>query len=157
MFLALRGILWLIVVLLLAFHPGNVPPAQWWLAIAFLVSTLLFPLLPKAWFQNPRVGYSVFLLDTLGLTVMFYSTFGTETSLVLLYYLTVFMATLGGGLINSVGAAVVVAALFVWLRRDVHSSMFNDPGSLLNIPLFFATSISCGYLAEQAKAFARLR
>jgi PAS domain S-box-containing protein len=94
----------------------------------------------------------VFLADTIGLTVLLYSILGTTTSLVLLYYLTVFMATIGGSLKNSLAAAVVVTALFFWLRLEAHTSML-DPGSLLNIPLFFVTSVSCGYLAERVRAY----
>jgi PAS domain S-box-containing protein len=153
MFLALRGILWLIVALLLTLHPGEVSPAQWWLAIIFLTSTVFFHFLPAKWFRDPRIGYSLFLLDTAGLTVMLYAVFGAATSLVLLYYLTVFMATVGGGLKNSVAAAVVVTALFIWLRLEAHASIFTDPGTLMNIPLFFAAAVSCGYLAEQTRVY----
>jgi PAS domain S-box-containing protein len=97
----------------------------------------------------------VFLLDTVGLTALLYSSVGvgTGTPLLLLYYLTIFMATIGGGLKNSVAAAVVVTALFIWQRRDAQTSIFMDPGSFLNIPLFFATSITCGYLAERIRAY----
>src|SRR5579863_10387470 len=111
-FFELRGLLGFVLLALLATHPGPIAPKLWLLVIVFLLSNLAILLLPAASFRNPAVDYAVFFLDITVLTVFFFSVSGVQSDTLLLYYLTVFMATLGADLRKSVGIAIVAAALY---------------------------------------------
>ena len=103
----LRGVLWLVIVSLLVFKSGPVSPGAWLVATGFLVSSVLLFFLPAGWFRNPNVGYLVFFFDIAGLTVILRSVSGMSSATLMLFYLTVFMATAGEDLRKSVGVAVV--------------------------------------------------
>jgi PAS domain S-box-containing protein len=155
-FFELRGVLGFVVSGLLVLNPTLVAAPLWLLGIGFLASNLVIRILPHSWFQRPLVAYGVFFLDMVGLTILLWSISGVDSELLLLYYLTVFMATLGEGVRRSVGIAVVVSALYVWLHLSRGGSFLGDAQALMSIPLFFVTAVSCGYLAQQVRAQKRL-
>jgi PAS domain S-box-containing protein len=151
-FFALRGVLAITVVVIVAFHRGQVPHKLWMLGTAFLVYDLVVPFLPLSWFRTPGVTYGVFFFDLGVLTVLLYSVSAVESESLLLYYLTVFIATVGRDVRKSIGIAVVVGALYIWLRLNQPGTLVADPGTLVRLPLFFVTAISCGHLAQDLHA-----
>ena len=148
-FFLLRGVLAVTVMALIIFHHALAAPALWFLGISFLVSNLATPFLPLSWFKTPAVSYGIFFFDMGYLTLLLYSVSGRESETLLLYYLTVFMATVGKDVRKSVAIGVVVGALYVWLRLNHPHNLFHDPEELVRIPLFFVTAVSCGYLAQE--------
>jgi two-component system cell cycle sensor histidine kinase/response regulator CckA len=150
--LQLRGVLWLVIAGLLVFRPGPVSPGVWLIATGFLASSLLLAFLPSTWFRNPNISYVVFFLDMTGLTIILRSASPMGSTTLMLFYLTVFMATSGEDLRKSVGVAVVVAALYLWLDMTKSGKFTLDAEGLLHIPLFFTTAAACGYLAQEVRA-----
>ncbi|MHB8654065.1 MAG: hypothetical protein ACYDA9_09320 [Terriglobia bacterium] len=154
-FFELRGVLSFVLLGLLVTHPTPVAPKIWLLVVAFLFSDFVILFLPAKIFRNPVVGYAVFFLDILVLTVFFFSVSGVQSDTLLLYYLTVFMATLGADLRKSVGIAIVAAALYLGFHLGVEANSLWDPEVLMHVPLFFITAISIGYLAQEVGAHKR--
>jgi PAS domain S-box-containing protein len=152
LFFDLRGLLGIVVIAILMSRHTLVSPRLWLLGILFLASDLVIRFLPPSWFRNPGLSYAVFFLDVGVLTLVLYSLSNGDAESLLLYYLTVFIATMGEDVRRSVSIAVVVGALYIGLRLDHPGNMLADPGTLMRIPLFFVTAISCGYLAEQVRA-----
>jgi two-component system, cell cycle sensor histidine kinase and response regulator CckA len=152
LFFDLRGLLGIVVIAILLSRHTLVSPGLWLLGILFLASDLVIGFLPPSWFRNPGLSYAVFFLDMGVLTLVLYSLSNGDAESLLLYYLTVFIATMGEDVRRSVGIAVVVGALYIGLRLDHDGNVLADPGTLLRIPLFFVTAISCGYLAQQVRA-----
>src|SRR5271169_6600005 len=148
-FFELRGILGVVLLAILANHHPAVSPKLWLLGIAFLLSNFAILFVPLSNFKNPSVGYAVFFLDMTVLTVFFCTVSGIQSDSLLLYYLAVFMATLGGDLRNSVGIAVVAGALYMGFHLSQRMSVLWNPEALMHIPLFFVTAISTGYLAQE--------
>jgi hypothetical protein len=97
------------------------------------------------------VAYGVFFLDLAGLTVVLYSIAGLGSESWLLFYLIVFMATLGESVARSVGIGFGASALYVWLHVSQGREMLNDSDALLRFPLFLLTGALCGYLAQQVR------
>jgi two-component system sensor histidine kinase/response regulator len=151
----LRGALGFAVLALLLVNHRLVSPQLWLLAVCFLASDLAILLLPPSWFWNSVLGYVTFFLDLSVVSAFLY--FGPEIDpeALLLYYLTVFMATVGEDLGKSIGIAVVVAALYSWLHLNKGGHVLTDAETLVKIPLFFVTSISTGYLAQELRASKR--
>ena len=154
-FFALRGVLGFVILALLLFHHTLVSPRLWLLAIGFLLSDLLILFLPLSRFQNPGVGYVAFFLDMAVVSIFLYYVPELDPEALLLYYLTVFMATVGEDLRKSIGIAVVVAALYAWIHMSKQGDVLTDPEALIKIPLFFVTSVSSGYLAQEYRSHKR--
>lgn len=148
-FFALRALVGFVLFALLLAHQARVSPGLWLLAIAFLASDLLLLLPPLAVLGNPAVAYGVFFLDITVVTIFFHYVPAVDPEVLLLYYLTIFMATVGEDVRKSIGIAVVVAALYIWLRSTKAGSLLANPASLIEIPLFFVTSVASGYLAQE--------
>ncbi len=150
-FLGLRGVLGFVVLALLVYSHEAVSTELWLLGTGFLVSNLLIPFLPLLWFQRPIIPYVAFFLDLAALTTVLYTVSGVDSESLLLYYLTVFMATLGEDVRKSVGIAFAASAVYVWLRLGSSVNLLMSPEALMRIPLFFVTALSSGYLAQQVR------
>lgn len=154
-FFELRGVLAIVVFAIIFFHHGLIPLNLWLLSVGFLVSDLVIRFLPLSWFRNPAVGYGVFFVDIVVLSILLCSVSETKTDSLLLYYLAIFVATLGENVRKSLAVAVVVGALYVWLRLFRVGNILADPEALMHIPLFFVTAVSFGYLAQEVRRHER--
>jgi PAS domain S-box-containing protein len=139
----------------LVFHHQHVSPQLWFLGSAYLASNLVIRILPAHLIQPPAVGFGILLLDIAGLTIVLYSVSGLGSESLLLFYLTVLMATLGEGVSKSVGIAFGASALYVWIRMRQGQGFLEDSGALLRIPLFLMTALLCGYLAQELRRHKR--
>ena len=153
LFFQLRSLLGIVLLVLLAHHGTTVPSKLWLLGIGLLISDLLILLLPLSWLEEPKLPYAVFLIDSAVLTIILYRISGYDSETLLLYYLTLFMATLGQDVRKSVGIALVASVLEVGLRLGRGGSVLHDADTLTHIPLFFVTAVLCSYLAENARAY----
>jgi PAS domain S-box-containing protein len=151
LFFELRALLGLVVVVVLAIHPSLVPPSLWLLGIGFVGSDLLIRFLPLSYFRHPAAGYAVFFVDVGVLTIVLHSLGGRDSELILFFYLTVFIATIGEDVRKSIGTAVVIGALYFGLRLRESGGILWDPATLVPIPLFFVTALTCGYLAQELR------
>ena len=150
-FFSLRGLLGIILVTYLVLQPTLISPKVWLLAIAFLVSNLLILVLPSSWADNPSGGYVVFFGDIAVVSIFLYFVPGADPQALLLYYLAVFMGTVGEDLGKSVAITVVVVVLYAWLRSDKGGSFLTNPASLIKVPLFLVTSVASAHLAQQLR------
>jgi len=154
-FFELRAALCFVILALLAFHSQQLSPLLWLLGTSYLVSNLLIRVLPVAWFENPAAAYAVFFLDIAGLTIVLYSLAGIGSDTLLLFYLTIFMATLGEDLPKSLAIAFGASAVYVWLHLSQGDDVLVEPGTLLRIPFFLVTALLCGFLAQEVRRHKR--
>jgi two-component system cell cycle sensor histidine kinase/response regulator CckA len=154
-FFELRAALCFVILALLAFHSQQLSPLLWLLGTSYLVSNLLIRILPVAWFENPAAAYAVFFLDIAGLTIVLYSLAGIGSDTLLLFYLTIFMATLGEDLPKSLAIAFGASAVYVWLHLSQGDDVLVEPGTLLRIPFFLVTALLCGFLAQEVRRHKR--
>ena len=154
-FFALRGLLGFVLIGVLMFHHSSASPKLWILGIGFLLSNLLIIFLPLSRFQNLNMGYIAFFVDMGVVSVFLYFVPEIDPEALLLYYLTVFTATLGEDLRKSVGVALVVAAIYASLHFGKEQNVLQDPEALIKIPLFFVTSVTSGYLAQEFRSHKR--
>ena len=114
-FFLLRAILSIVVLALVFYHHQQNSSALWLLATLYLGSNLLLRVLPAKRFENPAVGYCLFFVDIAVLTIILYWVSGSKPSWLVLFYLTIFMATLGENIPQSVGIGFGVSAVYVWI------------------------------------------
>jgi PAS domain S-box-containing protein len=151
-FFQLRAALCFVTLGLLVFHRQQLSPLLWGLGIFYLVSNLVVRVLPTSWFKEFKASYAIFLLDMAGMSIVLYSVAGFGSDSLLLFYLTVFMATLGESVTRSLGVAFGASALYIWLHVD---TLLTDAESLLRIPLFLTTALLCGYLVQELRQHKR--
>lgn len=148
-FFQLRGAFSIVILALLVFHHHQVSPLLWLLSTAYLVSNLIIIVLPAVWFEDPRVTYTVFFLDVGSLSIVLYSFSGISSETLLLFYLTILMATSGETVPKSIGIAIAASALYFWLRLSRGEDLLGGTEALMRIPLFLLTAVLCGYLAQE--------
>lgn len=154
-FFSLRGLLGVAMVGILFTYKTPISGELWLLGTVFLISDLVILFFPLAWYKNPTIGYALFFFDIAVLTIFFCALTDVGSDSLLLYYLTVFMATLGGDLRKSVGIAVVAGALYIGVQLGQGTNLIENPSALMHLPLFFVTAVSSGYLAQEALAHRR--
>jgi len=152
-FFLLRAVLSIVVLALVYYHHQQNPSLLWILATIYLASNLILRAFPASRFENPSLGYGLFFADIAILTIILYYMFGTSPSWLLLFYLTIFMATLGETVPKSVGIGFGISAVYIWFFGESGGHLFRDHGALLPIPLFLVTAVLCGYLAREVRHF----
>ncbi len=152
-FFLLRGVLSILVVTLLFYHHQHSSASLWLLGILFLASNLVLRTLPASRFANPAIEYGLFFVDIGILTVVLYSLYGTSPSWLLLFYLTILMATLSENVSKSTAIGFGISALYVGFLADGGHHLLYDHEALLPIPLFLITAVLCGYLAKEVRQY----
>jgi PAS domain S-box-containing protein len=154
-FFLLRAVLSIVVLALVFYHHQQNSPALWWLATTYLGSNLLLRALPARRFKNPALAYGLFFVDIAVLTIILYCVSGSRPSWLVLFYLTIFMATMGDNIPQSVGIGFAVSAVYVWILSESGGRLFDDHTALLHIPLFLVTAVLCGFLAREVRHYKR--
>ena len=154
-FFLLRAVLSIVVLALVFYHHQQNSPALWWLATTYLGSNLLLRALPARRFKNPALAYGLFFVDIAVLTIILYCVSGSRPSWLVLFYLTIFMATMGDNIPQSVGIGFAVSAVYVWILSESGGRLFDDHTALLHIPLFLVTAVLCGFLDGEVRHYKR--
>jgi PAS domain S-box-containing protein len=153
-FFLLRAVLSIVVVALVFYHHRQVPPLLWLVVTVYLGSNLILRALPSRRFDDPAFAYGLFFVDIAILTFIYYQ-LGGGSAWLLLFYLTILMATLGETVPKSVAVGVGVSALYLWFLGERGGRVWDDHEALLPIPLFLVTAVLCGYLAGEHRLYKR--
>jgi two-component system cell cycle sensor histidine kinase/response regulator CckA len=154
-FFLLRSVLCFVILGLLVLRSHPIPFLLWVLGTAYLVSNILILISPQAWFASPSIAYGLFLLDVAGLSVILYAVTDIGSESLLLFYLTIFLATIGQNLRQSIAIAFATSAIYVALRVSSGGNLLKDSFGLIHIPLFLVTAVLCGYLAQEVRRHKR--
>jgi PAS domain S-box-containing protein len=154
-FFLLRGALCFVVVGLLVFRGQQIPFLLWVVGTAYLISNISILISPATWFANPSIVYGLFSLDMTGMSIVLFTVVGISSESLLLFYLTIFLATIGEDVPRSLAIAFGTSAIYVALRMASHGNVLKDPIALIHIPLFLVTAILCGYLAHELRKHKR--
>jgi two-component system cell cycle sensor histidine kinase/response regulator CckA len=154
-FFLLRAILSFVVLGLLVLRGQQIPFFLWVLGTAYLVSNILILILPESWFASPSIAYGLFLLDIAGLSVVLYAVTDISSESLLLFYLTVFLATIGQNIRQSIAIAFATSAVYVAFQVSNQANLLIDSIGLIHMPLFLVTAVLCGYLAQEVRRHKR--
>lgn len=150
----LRWILVLVIILMMTFSskgmkflsPGYI------LAIIYFVSNLLLYLLPLKQFSSRAIDYILLMFDILFVSVAIYLSNGVDTDFYLVYFLTIFMSSVGQDIKGSLPVAVVISILYGWMvyRNNPNISLL-DTKFLIRIPFFFVIATLSGLWSQRTK------
>jgi len=151
---------WLVILLLLLFllytPQGVTPVAYRWLFVLFLVfiiSNTALSFVRADAFVKRKLNFYVFLADVFLISFTIYVIQGFDSDLFLIYFVVIFMATLGGtGLKRSLLIGLIAALLYFgfYLRNNPLSSLVSSY-MLLRIPFFFLLAFLSTFSSEQLK------
>jgi len=152
--LFIRSILILSTILVMVYSKKGLSVFEPGYAIAFIyfISNLLLYRLPQEKFSNPVFSFFIFLFDILIISLGIYFTGGLETDFYLIYYLAIFVSSVGQNLGGSIPIAIVASIIYAWLihQSNPNLSFFNS-AFLIRIPFLFIISLISSYWAESTR------
>jgi PAS domain-containing protein len=115
-----------------------------------IFSNLVFIMLPSAMFKGVRLHYIIFVLDLAIILMGSYLFTRLDISLILAVFLSIFMAALSQSVGFSLLIALVVNAVYIFIKFSAgNSNPVFDGAALFNIPYIFIVSLHASYLAEK--------
>jgi PAS domain S-box-containing protein len=151
---------WLVILLLLLFllytPQGVSPTAYRWLFALFLLfiaSNTVLSLIRFEPFMKYKLNFYVFLVDVFLISLTIYIIQGFDSDLFLIYFVIIFIATVGStGLKRSLLIGLIAAVLYFgfYLRNNPFSSLLTSY-MLLRVPFFFLLAFLSTFNSEQLK------
>lgn len=122
----------------------------------FALSNALLAVVPRRIVERPQFGPVLLLVDTAFILFVLSWRHGLSQDVLLVYFFTVFLTTVGDSLASIATGGALVSGLYgYWLW---HSSPHPlDPEQWLRLPFFFLIAVFYGALMEQLKAEQRRR
>ena len=151
----IRAILSLSIVLL-ALYNHEVIAEDPLVSIVFIVlialSNFLFISIPASNYTGVRLHYLIFMMDISFIVISSHIYSQLDIQFVLAVFLTIFMAALSQSVKLSILIALVVNAVYLYLRYISGGEGYNlfSEKTLLNIPFIFIVALHSSYLAEKA-------
>jgi signal transduction histidine kinase len=119
-------------------------------AFAFAASNIALAFAPRRLFYQPHFGPALLLVDTAVMLLGMSWTHGLSQDLLLAYFFTVFLITIGENVGQiAVGSALVAAVYGYWLWMSGSASLASD--TWVRLPLFFLMAVFYASLIEQLK------
>ncbi|PKL90804.1 MAG: hypothetical protein CVV21_11010 [Candidatus Goldiibacteriota bacterium HGW-Goldbacteria-1] len=151
----IRAILSLSIVLL-ALYNYEVIAEDPVVSIVFIVlialSNFLFISIPASNYAGVRLHYLIFMMDISFIVISSHIYSQLDIQFVLAVFLTIFMAALSQSVKLSILIAIVVNAVYLYIRYISGGEGYNlfSEKTLLNIPFIFIVALHSSYLAEKA-------
>jgi signal transduction histidine kinase len=136
---------------------GQVLQAMAIAAVAvFALSNVALALAPRRLFYRPHFGPCLLLFDTALILLGITWSHGVSQDLVLAYFFTIFLVTIGETVGQiAVGGALIAAGYGYWLWVSGHATLSSD--NWVRLPFFFLVAIFYASLIDQLKREQRRR
>ncbi|MDO9026462.1 MAG: hypothetical protein Q7U87_01125, partial [bacterium] len=138
--LIIRWLVVLLVIFMAAYSPKGLDfsSPNYLLSIIYLVLNLAISFVPQRYFDKGWFVYVLFVLDIIFVSAVVYFAEGIDTDFYLIYFLSIFMSSVGQSLGGSFPVAIVTSLLYGWLvYKKYGADMFSEPSFWLRIPFFF--------------------
>jgi len=114
-----------------------------------VASNIVFMAIPAAMYKGLKIHYLVFILDMAFIVIGAYIFTHLDLQFVIAVFLTIFMAALSQSVGFSILIAIVVNAVYIYIKIMMGHSVMTD-STLLNMPFMFVVALHGSYIAEQA-------
>ncbi|MEO0185201.1 MAG: ATP-binding protein [candidate division WOR-3 bacterium] len=122
------------------------------IGLIYLISNIIFIRLPAKLIAKPKVSFAIFLFDILVISSAVYFTGGVETDFYLIYFLAIFIASVGQSTGGSIPIAIVASVIYAWfVYRSNPDISLLDSRFLIRIPFLFIISLTSSYWAESTR------
>jgi len=153
--LIMRWLIVLLVILLAGFSDGglNFGSKNYLLAIFFFISNLILTFVPARLFEKSWLNYAIFLSDICFVSASVYFAEGINTDFYLIYFLSIFMSSVGQNVKGTIPVALVASIFYGWLvYHNSGPEVFSTPSFWIRLPFFFLVALFSSYWASQAAA-----
>ncbi|KPL15225.1 hypothetical protein AMJ74_01900 [candidate division WOR_3 bacterium SM1_77] len=117
-------------------------------ALLYLLTNLVLYFIPETKFSRPVITFAVFLTDVVAISLAIYFTQGMQTDFYLIYFLIIFIASVGQNIRGSIFIAIVASVLYGWLLvRSNPGISILDSAILIRVPFLFIVSLISIYWA----------
>jgi PAS domain S-box-containing protein len=144
----LRFVLILATILVMTYSARGLRIASpgYFVALVYLLSNLIIFFVPEAKLAKPAVTFAIFLTDVIAISLAIFFTQGMQTDFYLIYFLIIFIASVGQDIRGSITIAIVASVLYGWLllRNNPGISIMN-PTILIRVPFLFIVSLISSY------------
>ena len=151
--LIMRWLIVLLVILLAAFSRGglDIGHKNYLLAWLFFASNLILTMLPARLFERQWLNYVIFLSDIIFVSVAVYFAEGINTDFYLIYFLSIFMSSVGQNVRGTIPVALVASLFYGWLAyHNAGPDIFSTPSFWIRLPFFMLVALFSSYWASQA-------
>jgi PAS domain S-box-containing protein len=153
--LIIRWLVVLLVIFMAAYSPKGLDFASpnYLLSLIYLVLNLAISFVPQRYFEKGWFVYVLFMLDIIFVSAVVYFAEGIDTDFYLIYFLSIFMSSVGQSLGGSFPVAIVTSLLYGWLvYKKYGADMFSEPSFWLRIPFFFLIAMFSSFWSVQVAA-----
>ncbi|RKX70813.1 hypothetical protein DRP53_03685 [candidate division WOR-3 bacterium] len=127
------------------------PP--YYLALAYLLFNLLcFLFLPRSIYLGTIFHYLLIIIDIVVVTTAMYLTSGFESDFYLIYFLVIFISSVGGDVRSCFYTALIAAVLYAWIySRGRFDMSLLQSRFLVRIPFFLVFAFYTSFWAERVR------
>ncbi len=124
------------------------------LLLFFIISNVGLGFVPCKKFLLNKIRYSVFIFDTVFVSVLIYLASGADVELYMAYFLVIFMAALGQSILLSLIITFLISILYgaIVMQTNSIAGMYNT-SVLIRIPFLFVVALFSSYFAQEAKKY----
>lgn len=146
--LLLRFVLILATILVMAYSKRGLAIASpsYVVALLYFLTNLVLYFIPEKKLSRPIITFAVFLIDIVAISLAIFFTQGMQTDFYLIYFLIIFIASVGQDIRGSILIAVVASALYGWLLVQSNPGIsILDSAILIRVPFLFIVSLISSY------------
>jgi len=128
------------------FEPGYI------VALVYFISNIVMYRIPAKYFSRPVISFGLFMFDIVVISVAVYFAQGIQTDFYLIYFLVIFIASVGQSIGGSIPTAIVASIFYGWLIYQSHPGIsFWDSKILIRIPFLFSISLVSSYWSAMTR------
>jgi PAS domain S-box-containing protein len=152
----IRGVFTFLILMMALYNIGDILASQQYVLayLALLVaSNIVFIALPINLYEGIKLHYIIFILDIIFVALGAYWLAFLDFPFLIIIFLTIFISALGQSVKTSLLTAVVVNALYFYMKLSMADSgiaTLAERNIFLNIPFIFMVALHSSYLAEKA-------
>jgi PAS domain S-box-containing protein len=153
--LIIRWLVVLLVIFMAAYSPKGLDfsSPNYLLSLIYVILNIAISFVPQRHFDKGWFVYVLFVLDIIFVSAVVYFAEGIDTDFYLIYFLSIFMSSVGQSLGGAFPVAIVTSLLYGWLvYKKYGSGMFSEPSFWLRIPFFFLIAMFSSFWSVQVAA-----
>jgi PAS domain S-box-containing protein len=150
----LRFILILVTILVMTYSKKGLSIFEpgYFIALIYFISNFILYRIPKRIFAKPLLSFAMFLFDIVAISLAVYFTQGMQTDFYLIYFLVIFVASVGQNIAGSLPTAIVASIIYGWLLYNANPGIsFFDSRILIRIPFLFILALMSSYWSQATR------
>lgn len=122
------------------------------IALLYLISNLILYRIPNKHLSKPLISFIIFIFDIFIVSAAIYVSQGIESDFYLIYFLVIFVASVGQNIGGSLPIAFVASLVYGWLIYQSNPGIsFFDSKILIRIPFIFIISLMASYWSQTTR------